>query len=233
VIGHIPRWIILDSEITEMMCALLAPVRPFGYVFAYSGGAHKAIRGHYSFFDVDLTHTGAVMNHYLETGANPLVYCVLCGRMTPKQKELARQRAELDTAKMMKLMRWFIEDSGHPGYADVVLPEHCPKPVVIEDPETEHNTNVEQDPELEKSFEGATFHFSSSQEPHEDTGVHETSQKFVKAMIEKTMPTLLVSGGTYTDPRELSLENVAVVQFPFGQGGPKMRRRNKVSPISD
>ena len=37
------------------MPALSAPVRPFAYMFAYTAGAHKAIaiRGHFSFFDVD------------------------------------------------------------------------------------------------------------------------------------------------------------------------------------
>eukprot|EP00985_Skeletonema_marinoi_P028208 scaffold24307_cov144-Skeletonema_marinoi.AAC.1 len=72
------------------MCALLAPIRPYAYLFAYSAGAHKSIKGHYSFFEMDLTHTGSVMNQFLKIGSNPMVYVVLNGRMTPKQKELSR-----------------------------------------------------------------------------------------------------------------------------------------------
>ena len=97
-IGHVPTDVIeADNQITQQMSSLLAPVRPFAYIFAYTAGAHKAIRGHFSFFEVDLTHTGSVMNHFVKTGANPLVYVVLCGRMTPKQKQIVKDRAKLDT----------------------------------------------------------------------------------------------------------------------------------------
>jgi hypothetical protein len=44
------------------------------------------------------------------------------------------------------------------------------------------------------------------------------------------MPQLLVQGGDYANLREIKLEDVCPVQFPFGLGGPKMQRRNKVSP---
>lgn len=230
-IGQIPESIIKNEAITELMGAFLAPVRPYAYVFAYSAGAHRSIRGHYSFFEVDLSHTGAVVEHYLNTTANPLVYCVLTGRMTPNQKKIARDKATIDMNKIRELLRWFISESGHPGYADVQLPEQCAKPIMIEDPETEHNTDIEQNPELEKTWAGATFHFSSSHDPQEDVGVFESSQKFAKAMLDKTSPTLLVSGGNYANLREVLLENVAVLQFPYGKGGPKMKRRNALSVL--
>eukprot|EP00986_Skeletonema_menzelii_P013820 scaffold8448_cov188-Skeletonema_menzelii.AAC.1 len=231
-IGHVPEQIISnDEEITEEMCALLSPVRPFAYIFAYSAGAHKAIRGHFSFFEVDLTHTGAAMNHFLKTGANPLVYAILCGRMTPKQKEIVKKRVRLDTSTMTKLLEWFVRESGHTGYKDVTPPTDCPQPTIVVDEETNNNTDQEQNPKVEESFAGASFHFTSTHEPHDDTGVHETNQKFVKAMIERTMPTLLVSGGSFANLRELLLENVAPLQFPFGQGGPKVSRRNHISPL--
>ena len=231
-IGHVPDHIISNQEdISEEMCALLSPVRPFAYIFAYSAGAHKSIRGHYSFFEVDLTHTGAVLNHFLTTGANPLVYTILCGRMTPKQKEIVKNRARLDTSKMMKLLEWFIIESGHNGFRDVTPPKDCPQPTLIIDEETNNNTDQEQNPSVEEKFAGASFHFTSTHEPQEDTGVHETNQKFVKAMLERTMPTLLVSGRNYANLTELALENIAPLQFPFGQGGPTVKRRNRISPL--
>ena len=120
-IGQVPTRILKNDDITEEMCALLAPIRPYAYLFAYSAGAHKSIKGHYSFFEMDLTHTGSVMNHFLKIGSNPMVYVVLNGRMTPKQKEKVRERAELDTSKMMQLMDWFVTESGHPAYAKVCI----------------------------------------------------------------------------------------------------------------
>eukprot|EP00984_Skeletonema_dohrnii_P006195 scaffold2225_cov90-Skeletonema_dohrnii-CCMP3373.AAC.1 len=58
-IGQVPTRILENDDITEEMCALLAPIRPYAYLFAYSAGAHKSIKGHYSFFEMDLTHTGS------------------------------------------------------------------------------------------------------------------------------------------------------------------------------
>eukprot|EP00984_Skeletonema_dohrnii_P029448 scaffold20077_cov83-Skeletonema_dohrnii-CCMP3373.AAC.1 len=60
---------------------------------------HRVIRGHFSFFEVDLIHTGTVMNFFLRTGTNPLVFVVLCGRMTPTQKQIVKDRARLDAEK--------------------------------------------------------------------------------------------------------------------------------------
>jgi len=228
-IGQVPTRIIKNEDITEEMCSLLAPIRPYAYLFAYSAGAHKSIRGHYSFFEMDLTHTGSVMNHFLKIGSNPMVYVVLNGRMTPKQKELVRQRAELDTSKMMQLLDWFVTESGHPAYANVPRPSECPKPVVMEDKENANNTDNEMNPEVEHTFAGASYHFASSHDPNEDTGVYETNQKFVSSMLDRTMPTLLVSGGEYANLKELELENVTPLQFPFGQGGPKQSRRTRIS----
>ena len=228
-IGHIPEHIIKDEDITEQMSALVARVRPFAYLFAYTAGAHKAIRGHFSFFEVDLDHTGSVMNHFLSTGANPLVYVVLCGRMTPTQKEIVRNKALADTKELMKLLEWFINESGHQAYEGVTPPTECPQPSFIIDEETTNNTDQEQDPEREREYAGASFHFSSAHEPQDDTGVYGSSQQFVKAMIDRTMPTLLVSGGKYADMRELQLEDVCPVQFPWGQGGPKAKRRAHIS----
>ncbi|KAL7451819.1 hypothetical protein ACHAWC_004215 [Mediolabrus comicus] len=229
-IGHIPKDVIKDDiEITEQMSSVLAPVRPFAYIFAYTAGAHKAIRGHFSFFEVDLTHTGSVMNHFVKTGANPLVYVVLCGRMTPKQKQIVRERARLDTKLTMELLEWFVNESGHSGYDEVTSPSECPKPKIIADEDTPNNTDQEHDPHVEKEFAGASFHFTSAHEPQDDTGVYESNQKFVKAMLDRTMPTLLVNGGNYADLRELRLEDVCPLQFPFGQGGPNVQRRTKIS----
>jgi len=229
-IGYIPKDIIEQNVITEVMSSFIAPVRPFAYVFAYTAGAHKSIRGHCSFFEVNLSHVGSTMNHFLKTGANPLVYVVLCGRMTPKQKQIVKDRAKLDTKLTMILLEWFVNKSGHPGYEGVTPPSECPMPNIIADEDTPNNTDEEHDPDLEKKFAGASFHFTSNYEPQEDTGVYETNQQFVKAMLDRTMPTLLVNGGNYSDLRELLLENIAPMQFPFGQGGPKSDRRTHISP---
>jgi hypothetical protein len=38
-----------DYQVTDLLKAMLAPVRPYGCVFSYSGGAQKTIIGKYHF----------------------------------------------------------------------------------------------------------------------------------------------------------------------------------------
>jgi len=49
-------------------------------------------------------------------------------------------------------------------------------------------------------------------------------------MLNRTSPLLLVYGGNYIDAgHELKLENVMLIQFPFGQGGPVQDRKRRVA----
>ena len=49
------------------------------------------------------------------------------------------------------------------------------------------------------------------------------------AIMNRESPLLLVHGGRYiTSGRELRLEMVFPVQFPFGIGGPKMKRPTSI-----
>ena len=58
--GHIPTQFLLkksdgsstivtikEDDLTDVLCAFLSPTRAYGYYFAYSGGAHKSLRGHF------------------------------------------------------------------------------------------------------------------------------------------------------------------------------------------
>ena len=105
-----------EDDLTDILCAFLSPKRPYGYCFAYSGGAHKSLRGHFFFYETDLEAVGGAMHAIQQTHAVPQIYAVLCGRMTLKQKEIARQRAEVDTKVLTTLLTWFIEQSGYQAY---------------------------------------------------------------------------------------------------------------------
>ena len=71
------------DELTDTLKAMVAPLRPYGCVFAYSGGAQKSLRGNYQFFEMDQHRLGGVMNHLNQAGIGKHIHCVLCGRMTP------------------------------------------------------------------------------------------------------------------------------------------------------
>ncbi len=71
--------------------------------------------------------------------------------------------------------------------------------------------------------------FSSAQEPSDTTSVYGSSDKFALAMFQRSAPTLLAYGGTYANIKEINIEYILLIAFPFGIGGPKMKQKVKVS----
>eukprot|EP00956_Cyclotella_meneghiniana_P030552 scaffold77192_cov37-Cyclotella_meneghiniana.AAC.6 len=51
-----------DIDPNESIRALVPPIRPYGYVFAYTGGSHQSIRGHYQFYEMDQAKLGGAVN---------------------------------------------------------------------------------------------------------------------------------------------------------------------------
>ena len=229
-IGKIPRSVVKEEDLTPIMSSLIAPVRPFSFVFSYFAGAQKSIRGHVTFMQNDVQHLGATLYKYTdEAFGNPLVYVVLCGRFTPKQRIIAKDHACLDTTKFFDLLRWLIEQSGNPAFKDMFLPEDCPSPKFFEDDPSPNNTDEEVDADVESRFTGSRFYFPSAFEPNESTGAFGSEESFIKAMFEGSTPTLLVHGGNYVNDRDVPITDMFPIQFPFGEGGTNVKRRNPVS----
>jgi hypothetical protein len=155
--GEIVKRKIEEYELTDLVKAMAAPIRPYGCVFAFSGGAQKSLRGNYQFFEMDHNRLGGVMNHLNQQGISEHIYCVLCGRMTPDQKQIVRSRAKVDTQLFIDVMAWFIKESGHPGYKETSIPQDCTQPILIEDSETVNNTDRPVNASLETTYEGGTF----------------------------------------------------------------------------
>ena len=88
---------------------------------------------------------------------------------------------------------------------------------------------VAQNPSVEDEFGGGTFTFTSAHDPSESNGVYKNSTEFTMAILNQASPLMLGYGGNYVNARELRLECIFPVQFPFGIGGPKMNRPTQIS----
>ena len=85
------------GELTDKMKAIVAPVWPYGWVFAYTGGAQKSISGNYAFFETDQSRIGGAINHMQEElGVAENMYVMLCGRMTPEQRSVVQRRVQIE-----------------------------------------------------------------------------------------------------------------------------------------
>ncbi len=98
------------------------------------------------------------MNHLNQTGIGEHIYCVLCGRMTPDQKQIVRRRAIVDTQLFIDISTLFVKESGHPGYQNTTIPEESPKQLFVEDQETNNNTDKSVNLNVETNIESGTYY---------------------------------------------------------------------------
>ena len=172
-----------------------------------------------------------MQNNFATSNMNPHVYCILCGRFTLKQKDITRQKCQLDSRIFLKLIEWFTKESGDTAFKDMVLLKVCPRPIIIEDEATKNNTYNSLNRETGKRYEETKYYFPSAYEANEYTGTHDTQKGFAKSIMDNKAPILLWHGRKYADSRIVPVENIFLLQFPFGIGGILDKRANQVSKI--
>ena len=84
-----------ECDLTSILCAAIAPVRPYAFIFLYMGGQHKSIRGNFQFFEMDQSQTASALTKLNSIGLNSNIYVVLAGTMTPAQKNIVRQKKRI------------------------------------------------------------------------------------------------------------------------------------------
>ena len=75
------------------MRALLAPNRPCGHIFAYTGGAHNSIKDTFGYYKTDQAKNGGVMNLMHDMGVGSNIYIMIVGQSTLPQHVMIRKRA--------------------------------------------------------------------------------------------------------------------------------------------
>ena len=139
----------------------------------------------------------------------------MCGRFTPDQRVVARQRARVDTLEFMKLYAWLRENNikfaSHPDNPQ------CPTPIIIEEKDNKNSINESVNPAIEKSCE-FKYYFPSTKEPTKQDGTYDNEIAFATALLEGTQPTLLFHPGGYCKEHTTAFTDIFPVQFPFGHG---------------
>ena len=102
-IGKVPNDVI-DDEISEILESSIARIRIFANVYSYNAGAPKAIKGHHIFFLNDPEHVAASFEYLVQSGAPPDIYVMICGRVTPSQREIIKRRCTINTNEYKALM---------------------------------------------------------------------------------------------------------------------------------
>jgi hypothetical protein len=160
---------------------------------------------------------------------------LLCGQMTPGQKTIVKQQAELNVHKFSHLLNWFVCTSGHKGYEDVTPLDECPDMIAFLDNEdNENNTDNPVDEIIECQIKEKKYYFSSqAHNPDKKTSVFDATPEFVRCMLENKKPTMLMYGDSYLKSHEIHVEDAFPIQFPFGLGGPEPYLVKRQVPVSE
>ena len=125
-IGHLPDEF---NDISDIIASMISRVRPFAYILSFQGRQNKKLKGTFTFFDNNIKQTEGVINDIQNRIPNNVIYCVMCGRFTPEQRVVARQRARVDTKEFMKLFIWL--KANNVKFANYHDDPQCPTPVII------------------------------------------------------------------------------------------------------
>jgi hypothetical protein len=129
-------------------------------------------------------------------------------------------------------MTWLVKVSGHNGFVGVTLPEECPHLRILSKKSNECNTDKSVNADVKNQYKGGKYTYSSTHDQSENTGVYKTNTEFTMSFLNGIKLLMLQYGGKYvTSGKDLKLEWIFPVQFPFGIVGPKRKCPTKISEI--
>ena len=228
VVGHIPRKLI--ERVDSFMKSFVSRNGFFNYIFSYHGGSHKSIKGHHTFFINEPEYIQSVINHISDNGeVQPNVYAMICGKVTPGQRELIKKRCSVDLDVYRELMQFLQQN--HPSYKDVEIPNVCPEKVELSGfHSTSYNTENSVDSEVEDTVQSSTYRFSARSDSTVNTAGFSNEKEHVMSVLNQndTEYTMLMRYGERIQSSNITLEDLLPCTFPFGIGGIDEKRPNNI-----
>ena len=98
------------TDLTDVELAMLTPVKAYGYVFSFTGGINKNMKGNLSYYKVKINSIvrSAMIFDVLNMHENVVV--LLYGNMTPKQRLRAKSYNQIRPTKILTAMKWLMQN---------------------------------------------------------------------------------------------------------------------------
>jgi len=159
---------------------------------SYSGGAHKAISGSFSFFNQSVEkNVGALHFHSMLTNDSN-VYVVMSGDFTPAQRHIVKSQCMIDVSDFKEVYEWLRVNN--PNFANFKEFDDRPSPILVEvenslDKESENST-------LEKQIE-IQYWFPNNSNPNSSNSVFNSQPEFIDSVLKNKEPTLIFNSRNY------------------------------------
>ena len=211
-IGSAPECL---QRLNEVELALLSQARFRGHLFTYWGGCHKSIKGWHSFYDVNPSHTTAVLNDVAKLTQSENIAVVLYGPFTPQQKNKVLEKVNVNIANVLEAFSWL--KTNNRLFADLDPPDFI-TPIIIDNSEEviSENTDIELKEEIKVVFPDGTIHTGGCN----DRESFEKTLADIRAKCGATIPyiTSRPSAKILKDYEDLNLMKAFPKQFPYGFG---------------
>ena len=225
--GELPRFAVANGmtigtpppcieRLNEIELALISQARFRGHLFTYWGGCHRSIKGWHSFYEVDPSHSTAVLGEVGRFTSGKNIAVVLCGPFTSEQKQKVLRRTEsINTEWVMEAYDWL--RANNRLYENVPIP-NIQAPTIIDNSTNveSENTDIETKEEIRVVFPLTTVKAAGCATGAEfDKAVAE-----IKAKCGETMPYLVSrpSEKLLRDYEDENLMRAFPLQFPYGYG---------------
>jgi len=216
-------------ELTEIELACITPVKSHGHCFSHTGGAHKKLKGSLSCCKVD---TGGTVRSALQLdvlGLRQNIVVILHGKMTPRQREMAKKKNKLRVDKVLRALEWLLVHNEEWKQVEMDLNEvrnSLKNPVVVDASTADNGQESDNNVETTESFrvffpDGTMSSLNGGQEKIEEF------RELLKAATESGCNLEFqcdLARESVRDFADNNLVNACLLQFPHGRGGMHERR---------
>ena len=96
-------------DLSHVEAAFISPVRSYGYVFTYTGGKQRQLKGVLSYYKVEMESIARSALHFEIVGMEKHIVTLLYGPMTAEQKSTVKQKSTIRPNHVLRALKWLIQ----------------------------------------------------------------------------------------------------------------------------
>ena len=221
----------------ELLClndvelALLTPIQTYGYIFTYTGGKQRNLKGVLSYFRVRQESIATGLMQLEALGLNEHVVVLYTGEFTKQQRKKAKERSTIRVEKVLRALNWLVQHNHtwHNVNLDNIRKQLRERgPVVIDEStnvdsaEDGVNSNIETTETFVAYFPDGTMRTVSGGQANIDEFKDLVQRS--KFQLQQVEFQCVLSKQAAYDYRGDNFVKACLLQFPYGIGGLHERR---------
>ena len=221
------------ASLNDVELALLTPLKSYGFVFTYSGGAQRNLKGVLTYFRVREMSIAKSVLQLDVLGLNEHIVVLYTGNFTKEQKEKAKKRCTIRVDKVLRALEWLVQKNRCWVHIDLnkmrddllrVGPIVIDESTKIDSSRDGVNCNIETTETFVAYFPDGTMKTVSGGQASID------EFKFLVERSKFNMQELefqcYLDKKAVNDYEDDNFVKACLLQFPYGMGGMNERRLN-------